>query len=479
MQYPYFGGSVGFFKLISAKTNMKPFKSFLRSFLAQRNLSLLILMAGLLYLPSCKNDEKIFKEGPAEYDAQVAYDWIDLQLVLTQKTPGFSPPVAARAFGYTGLGLYEAMRYGMEGYRSMAGQVNGFSASDLPEAASNKPHHWGEVANTAMAALLRGFYPNASDSLKSAITDLESKHNATFADEASDNVYERSVDLGTQVANAILAYAASDGQSQAYLTNFSPSFVWPVGEGLWRPTPPAYSNPLQPYWGDVRPFLSANAATAMMPLPPYIYDTTAGSYFMNDLMEVHDYVVAADPTQVLIARYWSDDPGKTFTPGGHSISIMRQVLEQENAKLDEVARVYAELGMALHDAFVSCWKAKFIHNNIRPVTAIQDLVDPAWMPLLTSPPFPEYPSGHAVNSGAACIVLTKFYGEGYAFTDRSHENRTDIDGTPRSFPSFEGFAMEAADSRIFGGIHFRNACGKGLGQGVAIGTNIHNLKWND
>ena len=90
----------------------------------RRQLSALVLVAALLYLPSCKNDEKIFKEGPIEYEAQVAYDWIDLQLVLAKKTPGFTPPVAARAYGYTGLGLYEAMRYGMEGFRSMAGQVN-------------------------------------------------------------------------------------------------------------------------------------------------------------------------------------------------------------------------------------------------------------------------------------------------------------------------------------------------------------------
>lgn len=445
----------------------------------RRQLSALVLVAALLYLPSCKNDEKIFKEGPIEYEAQIAYDWIDLQLVLAKKTPGFTPPVAARAYGYTGLGLYEAMRYGMEGFRSMAGQVNAFSASDMPEAETSKPHHWGLVANATLATLMRGLYPNTTDSLKTAITALESEYNTTFAEEAKDKVYERSVELGTNVANAVLDYAASDGQSQAYLTNFPTSYVPPVGDGLWRPTPTGFSPAMQPYWGDVRPFLSANVSVAVLPLAPYAFDTTAGSFYMIDLEETRAYVDNPTAEQTLIAKYWSDDPGKTFTPSGHSISIMKQVLQQENAKLDEVAVTYAQVGMALHDAFISCWKAKYIHNYIRPVTAIRDLGYTTWTPLLGTPPFPEYPSGHSVQSGAACIVLTQLFGANYAFTDRSHESRTDIDGTPRSFTSFEAFAHEAADSRLFGGIHFRNACGKGLDQGVAIGNNIHNLKWND
>jgi hypothetical protein len=445
----------------------------------RRMLSCTALAAALLYLPSCKNDEKIFKEGPIEYEAQVAYDWIDLQLVLTKKTPGFTPPVAARAYGYTGLGLYEAMRYGMEGFRSMSGQVNGFDSNLLPEAETSKPHHWGAVANAALATMLRGFYPNTTDSLKAAITALESKYNTTFADEASDKVYERSIELGTNVGSAIITYANSDGQAQAYLSNFPTSYVPPVGPGLWRPTPAGFSVAMQPYWGDVRPFLSANVSVGVLPLPPYAYDTTAGSAFMLDLEETRGYVENPDAGQQIIANYWSDDPGKTFTPSGHSISIMKQVLQKENAKLDEVAVVYAQMGMGLHDAFISCWKAKYIHNYIRPVTAIRDLANASWTPTLATPPFPEYPSGHSVQSGAACIILTELYGTNYAFTDRSHENRTDIDGTPRSYVSFEDFAMEAADSRLFGGIHFRNACGKGLAQGVAIGTNIHNLKWND
>jgi hypothetical protein len=144
--------------------------SFQKTRLAPRWWAFMLLLAGTLLFPSCKDDEKIFKEGPVELSADVAYDWIDLQLELTKSTPGFTAPVAARAFAYTGLGLYESLRYGIQGSRSMAGQVSDFSATVLPEAEATKAYNWGAVANTTMAALLRGLYPNATDANKAAIT---------------------------------------------------------------------------------------------------------------------------------------------------------------------------------------------------------------------------------------------------------------------------------------------------------------------
>ena len=185
------------------------------------------------------------------------------------------------------------------------------------------------------------------------------------------------------------------------------------------------------------------------------------------------------PEEVIIAKFWSDDPGKTATPAGHSISIMKQACIMENVKLDLLALTYAQTGMAVHDAFICCWKVKYTDNYVRPVTVIRDLIDPNWLPLLTTPPFPEFVSGHSAQSGAACAVLTELFGTDYAFTDNTHQNRTDIDGSPRTFASFEAFAMEAAISRFYGGIHYVEAIQKGLPMGVSVGMNIHNLAFND
>ena len=111
---------------------------------------------------------------------------------------------------------------------------------------------------------------------------------------------------------------------------------------------------------------------------------------------MHDTVASLTPEQETIARFWSDDPGQTATPPGHSVSIATQVLRREDASLATAAETYTKVGLAVCDAFIACWHAKYAYNVLRPVTYLRRLVDPSWLPLLVTPPFPEYPSGHSV-----------------------------------------------------------------------------------
>ena len=172
------------------------------------------------------------------------------------------------------------------------------------------------------------------------------------------------------------------------------------------------------------------------------------------------------PEQEAIARFWSDDPGTTPTPSGHSISITTQVLRRERASLAKAAETYARLGMAVSDAFVACWHEKYRYNLLRPVTYIRALIDGDWLPVLVTPPFPEYPSGHSVQSGAAFQVLTDLFGRRYSFVDHTHDERG---LASRRFRSFSEAAEEAAFSRLYGGIHFRAAIENGVAQGKRIG----------
>lgn len=438
-----------------------------------------VVMASSLLLPACKNDEKIFKEGPTETSADVAYDWIDMQLELTKNTPGFTAPVAARAFGYAGLGLYESMRYGMQGYRSMAGQVSDFSALSLPEAEPTKTYHWGAVANTTMAALLRGLYPNASTTDKNAISTLESTYATKYQDEAGDKEYTRSVELAEAVSAAVLAYAATDGQSAAYDANYPGSYSPPVGAGLWEPTPTSFNTALQPYWGDVRPFLTANVGMLVIPPPPTTYDTDPSSDFMLEALEVRDIVNNPTTEQQKVRDFWGDFPGVTWTGPGHNVSIMKQLLQSSNAKLGTVAEVYARTGMALHDAMVVAFKTKYQYNYVRPVTAIRDLIDNTWTPYLETPASPGYVSSNATQTGAACVVFVEQFGENYSWTDRTNEGRSDIDGTPRSYNNFPVWANEVTDSRLYAGQIFRSGGAAGLEQGVKVGVNIMTLKFTE
>ena len=177
--------------------------------------------------------------------------------------------------------------------------------------------------------------------------------------------------------------------------------------------------------------------------------------------------------QEAIARFWSDDPGQTSTPPGHSVSITTQALRRERASLAEAAEAYARVGMAVSDAFVACWFQKYRYNLLRPVTYARAQFDPDWLPLLVTPPFPEYPSGHSVQSGAAFQVLTDLFGRRYEFVDHTHDER----GLPaRRFASFLDAGEEAAISRLYGGIHFRAAIDNGFLQGRRIGRAASTLR---
>ncbi|MEZ4852202.1 MAG: vanadium-dependent haloperoxidase, partial [Bacteroidia bacterium] len=247
-------------------------------------------------------------------------------------------------------------------------------------------------------------------------------------------------------------------------------------DGLWEPTSSANPIPLQPYWGAVRPFMKKNVDD-LLPVPPPAYSTDINSDFYKEAKEVYETVTNLTPEQKVIAEFWSDDPGNTATPPGHSYSIMMQILDDREYDLAVTAEVYAKLGMGVHDAFVSCWNAKYHYNLVRPITYIHKNIDHSWSIPLATPPFPEYTSGHSVQSGATAQILTDLFGDNYYFVDRTHINRTDIDGSPRSYNSFYDFANEAAISRLYGGIHYRAAIEVGVEQGIKIGENIGTLEF--
>jgi membrane-associated phospholipid phosphatase len=155
------------------------------------------------------------------------------------------------------------------------------------------------------------------------------------------------------------------------------------------------------------------------------------------------------------------------TPPGHWIAIALACLADRGAGVADHLDALVRVSVAMADAFIACWRDKYRHDLLRPVTFIRRHIDPTWEPMLITPPFPEFPSGHSAQSGAAAAALTAAFGEGFAFTDRTHEE----DGlAARAFPSFEAAAREAALSRLYGGIHFRSAVENGLTQGACVGA---------
>lgn len=439
---------------------------------------LLALSAVLLPLTtiSCSDDDDPLPPPPtsaetATFDSSLATAWIDQILTGIQTTAGFSPPVASRTLAYCSVAFYEAVLPGMPDHQSLAGQLNGLSA--LP-VASAEVHHWPCVANTAVAAVARSLFA-ANATVVTAIDDLEGQHESDFvADGVAQDVLDRSIALGTDLGTAILAWAADDGFSQWN----NCAYTVPVGPGFWEPTPPGFAAPLQPCWGKLRTFALAYGAECAS-LPPTTYSETAGSKFYLEAQEVQATVDNLTADEIAIAQFWADNPGQTATPPGHWFSILAQIAEQDAYGLDVTAEGMARVGIAVADAFISCWDMKYFYNLLRPITYIQSasgLNDPTWITApgigggnINTPNFPEHTSGHSVQSGAAAEVLTDLLGE-VAFVDDTHAA---LSLPARSFDSFFEAADEAAISRLYGGIHFRPAIERGVEQGRCIGNVIN------
>lgn len=409
------------------------------------------------------------KVSTSEFGAEVPLTYMDHMLLMVKQTPGFSPPVAARAFGYTGLALYESVQPGIGGGNTMVGQLN--ELDELPLAEEDEKYHWEICANEALYFMISNLMPTASEENLEILESIYNDFNTSF-DWVPEDIYNRSVAFGQEIANAVFDYSTSDGGHEGYLYNFPADYVPPAGDGMWVPTPPAYLSALQPYWGDVRTFVATNVDEPIA-VPPYAYSEAEGSTMYNQAIEVLDYVEDGTTEMADIALFWADDPGATSTPPGHAWAIASQVIENEEANLALAALTYVKLGIALHDAFVSCWYNKYIYNLIRPVSYLQDLIEPGFTTIVGTPPFPEYTSGHSTNMGAWMMVMEDIFGKSYSFVDYTHDA---VYGT-RSFDSFKDAANEAAISRIYGGIHYKQACVQGLKMGQIVGENVNDLNW--
>ena len=411
------------------------------------------------------------------YSAEVATEWFGLALLLTQQTPGMSPPVASRALAYLGLTLYESVVAGMPGHRSLAGQLN--ELQSLPWAQPDEALHWPTVAHSAMAGMTRMMFPHASAENKARIDLLERSLPIKLARDFDPQLVgvdmrTRSETFGKLMAMAIMTWARTDGGHEAWgpLRRHQSTYVPPSGAGQWSPTPPNFAPALLPWWGGVRPFVLADASACPAPAPP-AYSEQGGSAFQREAEEVHRISQAATQEQRQVSLYWADDPLKTPTPAGHWTFIATDQLKANKASLARASQVYARLHLAMADAFIATWKTKYTVNLLRPVTAVQLTIDSQWVPtLMHTPPFPEYPSGHSVLSTAAAGVLEHEFGERTRFTDNTHNDRG---WGPRSFASFRAAADEAAASRLYAGIHFRSGIEGGKVQGRCVGARVLGL----
>lgn len=391
--------------------------------------------------------------------ADCANDWMDaLYDVVWAEGP--SPTNAARIYNYAALAMYEAVVPASGGLRSLAGQLTALGG--LPKPPPGRTDVPCILAG-AVSTVAGHLFPAASAGSKQRLADtMSAQVAARRAARVPLGVVDVSVEHGRRLGRALAAWIDSDGQAGMVGRPYTP----PVGPSMWRSTPPNFGVAIEPYWSEVRPMVLTGAAE-VAPLPHVPFSTEPGSPFWEQAH--HTYLVETSTTseQKAIALYWRDNPVTSGLPSGHWMSIVREVSQQHRLTLSQTVEAYARAGVALHDAFLNCWTWKYRYNLLRPISYVNDHIDPGWRTsVVNTPQFPEYTSGHSVASRAVSTVLTDLLGE-LPFTDTARA----VPGRPsRTFSSFHQAADMAAISRLYGGIHYLMGIENGMTQGDQLGA---------
>jgi len=433
----------------------------------KKRISLIAVL--LLVLASCQKKEEPIEVSPEEFHASVD------KVIEIMIHDIFSPPVASRIFAYSNIAAYEIVAKKNDKYKSLAGQVTDLKSIPDPK---NSEH-----VNYEMAALIA--HIDISKRLIFSEERMESFRDSLYTIwmDKNETVFNASKEYGLEVADFVGEWMNKDNYKE---TRTMPKFsVDSDDPSRWQPTPPAYMNGIEPHWDKIRPF-AIDSAQQFKPVPPPEFSMEKDSKFYEEVMEVYEVrksmIGKGDKSdEIAIAQFWDCNPyvsvtrghlmfaTKKITPGAHWIGITKIASRKTNADFAKTVYAYTKTSIAIADGFISCWAEKYRSNLIRPETVINEYIDDSWEPVLQTPPFPEYTSGHSVVSGAAAIALTDIFGDNFAFDDDTEVAY----GLPvRSFTSFKQASNEAALSRMYGGIHYRAAIDVGIKQGRDLGEFI-------
>ncbi|MGF1636929.1 MAG: vanadium-dependent haloperoxidase [Cyclobacteriaceae bacterium] len=427
-----------------------------------------IVMVIICLLSSCESTNDAYKEQ-ASNPMLLHKSMKGLTDIIVHDI--FSPPVASRIYAYTSIAAYEILKHEQSGFVSLAGQINGLKPFPEPDPASEYCLSLSAVQALMVIGRKMIFSEDKLDVLEDAL------HENFKSFRIPKKVYQRSVDYGNEVAKHVMDWASEDNYNQS---RSFPKYSVINEEYAWKPTPPDYMEGIEPNWNKIRT-LAMDSCNQFMPPPPTPFSLDPDSQFYAEMIEVYEAVNTLCEDKTDIAKFWDCNPyvshhkghtmfaTKKITPGGHWMEIAGIASRKANFTMTETAETYVLTSIALFDAFIACWDEKWRSILIRPETVINKYLDESWAPLLQTPPFPEYTSGHSVISTAAAHTLTELFGENFQFNDSSEVDY----GLPvRSFNSFVEASQEAAISRLYGGIHYRPAIENGVAQGLKVSALI-------
>lgn len=347
---------------------------------------------------------------PEEAGTSVRWNALARELVILDR---IDPPVAGRAYTYVSVAQYAA-----------ALSARGIRPDAIPSLATLRDAHSPSRAAiaTASARVLGALFPSHGVRIEHQLAaDLRALRGQSIEVAA----IERAEAIGARIAVSLLERAQADG-GDAVWTGTAPN-----GDGFW--TGPS---PQLPMWGQVRPWLWESGSELRAPAPPAFNS----EQFRDALEEVRQIAETRTATQMEMARFWADGAG-TYTPPGHWNEIATQLIRERGLGDLQAARTLALMNIAMADAAIGCWDTKFTYWVIRPWQADSRITTP-----IGQPPHPSYPSGHACFSGAGAKVLAAVF--------------------PSEAEDLDRMAVEACDSRVYAGIHYRFDAEAGMTIGI-------------
>ena len=426
-----------------------------------RNLFLILFAVLLLSSCSRKNDYDAVFKNPELYSKAVA----DLTKVITHDI--FTPPVASRIYAYSNIAAYEVMAVKSTNFKSLSTKLTGLKSTPFPD----------KEINAELSALLAlsfvgqelTFSKDSAQKIIDGHIQLAKNHGMP------KQMIKESQNYAKLVSKSVLDWIKKDKYKQ---TRSAVKYtVNNTDESRWVPTPPAYMPAIEPNWMKIRTVL-IDSASQFLPKPPSPFSKEKGTKFNNLAIEVYETGKTLTAEQKAIADFWDCNgfkvnvsghvtyATKAMTPGGHWMGITGIVCKNQKSDFAKTVYSYAGVSIGIMDAFISCWNTKFTFDLLRPETYINQYLDNSWKPYLQTPPFPEYTSGHSIISSTAATILEKIYGKNTPFVDDTERAW----GWPdRKYENVQQAAQEAALSRLYGGIHYREAMEEGLVEGRKIG----------
>ena len=431
---------------------------------------IIIAIATMIFI-SCKKESKIVV-SPEDYEASVD----NITQIMIHDI--FSPTVASRIFVYPNIAAFEIIAQNNKMYKSLQKQLNGLDS--IPKLNPKIG------VNQNLAALIA--HIDVSKQLVFSEVLVEKFRDSLYKKWSAENQneFEISKDYGLKVADRIKKWMAKDNYKQT--RTFSKFSVHANQPARWQPTPPAYMDAVEPHWAEIRT-LVMDSASQFKPAPPCEFSLNKNSEFFKQVQEVYDTSLMMqkkgdNSDEMKMAQFWDCNPyvtvnqghmtfaKKKITPGAHWMGIVKIACKKSKADFSKTVFAYTKTSIGIFDGFISCWDEKYRSNIVRPETIINQNINENWKPLLQTPPFPEYTSGHSVVSAISASILTSIFGENFNYID---DTETQFGLPTRKYNSFTAAAIEAANSRFYGGIHYRKSIENGIIQGQNV-ANFINIK---